>query len=318
MRKMLRIGELAELAGTTPNAVRFYHEAGLLREPRRSESGYRLYDDADLIKLGCVLRLRSLRLSIPQVRDILANPTEEEVLKRALESRFEELSAEMVELEAAKERIADALRADGVERLLDGSPHVNVSLPGELEELSEELVDKKGSKLPRLYEYERKLGAVLGAFRWPTRYVSLLRDVLHNEMLDELDPETERRTEEFAECWVALHDLPEDDPEVERLVEDYLRYERDHPFPEEGLNDWWEQVLRRNHIPVGDPILKMVVKLVERSFSPAQKRFRELLRTRKREIHGPEASGFTAKTLKEWLGRRSTGCGGEVKSGDEQ
>lgn len=104
MRKMLRIGELAELAGTTPNAVRFYHEAGLLREPRRSESGYRLYDDADLIELGRTLRLRSLGLSIPQIRDILVNLTEEEVLKRALESRFEELSAEMVELRRSGSR----------------------------------------------------------------------------------------------------------------------------------------------------------------------------------------------------------------------
>lgn len=144
--------------------------------------------------------------------------------------------------------------------------------------------------------------------------MSLLRDVLRDEMLDEFDPETERRTEEFAERWAALHDLPEDDPEVERLVEDYLRYERDHPFPEERLNDWWEQVLRRNRIPVGDPILKMVVKLVERSFSPAQKRFRELLRTREREIYGPEASGFMTKTLEEWIGDRPSD-GGDATGG---
>lgn len=247
--------------------------------------------------------------------DVLANSTQKEVLKRALESRFEELSAEMVELEAAKERIAAALRADDVERLFDGSPHANVFLPEELEELCGELVDKKGFKLSEPNEYERKLGSVLGAFRWPTRYVSLLRNVLRDEMLDELDPETERRTEEFVERWAALHDLPEDDPEVERLVEDCLRYERDHPLSEERLNDWWERVLRRNRIPVRDPILNLVVKLVERSFSPAQRRFRDLLRPRKRELYGPEASGFTAKTLEEWLGRPAA-LGG-VRGGEQ-
>lgn len=314
MRKMLRIGELAELVGTTPNAVRFYHEAGLLEEPRRSESGYRLYDDADLIELGRILRLRSLGLSIPQVRGILANRTgEKRALKKALESRLEELSAQMVELEAEMERIEDTLRAGDLERLLDGAPRANVSLP---EELVQGFEGEKGFENAQPNAYEQKLGAILGAFRWPTRYVSLLRDVLRDEMLDQMDPETERRTEELARRWVALHELPEDDPEVERLVEDYLRYERDHPFPEERLNEWWERVLRRNRIPVGDPILKMAVRLVERSFSPAQKRFGELLRQRKRELYGPEASGFMARTLERWVDGRPPDGGGAAGGAD--
>lgn len=307
MRQMLRIGELAELAGTTPNAVRFYHEAGLLKEPRRSESGYRLYDDADLIELGRVLRLRSLGLSIPQVREILADRAEEKkVLKRVLDSRLEELSARMVELETEKETIEDALRTEDLERLLDGAPRASVSLP---EELVQEFEGQKGFENAKPNTYEQELGAILGAFRWPTKYVNLLRDVLRDERPDELDPETEHRTEELAERWATLHELPEDDPEVERLVEDYLRYERDHPFPEERLDEWWERVLRRNRILIGDPILKMVVKLVERSFSPAQKRFGELLRQRKSELYGPEASGFMAKTLERWVDGRPSASG---------
>lgn len=303
MRQMLRIGELAELAGTTPNAVRFYHEAGLLKEPERSEAGYRLYDDADLVALGRILRLRSLGLSIPQLRDLLNDPgiEEGETLKAALESRVEELSARMVELEAARERIEQALRADDVQELLDGAPRSDGSLPEELAEAFEGVKSFENAK-PNAYEH--KLGAILGAFRWPARYVGLLRDMLEGEMLSEIGPETERRTEEIAERWAALYDLPEGDPEVERLVEDYLRYERDHPVSEERLDEWWEQVLRRNRIPPGDPILRMAVGLVRRSFSPAQRRCGEILRERKRELYGPEASGFMAGALQRWVDGR--------------
>ena len=300
MRQMLRIGELAELAGTTPNAVRFYHEAGLLEEPRRSESGYRLYDDADLISLGRILRLRSLGLSIPQVRRVLASRDgEQRALREALGSRLEEISAEAVELEAKKERIEDALRAGNLGNLLDGAPRADVSLP---EELVREFEGREELRDTRTDAYERKLGAILGAFRWPERYVSLLRDMLREEASEDVDPEAKLRTEDIASRWAALHGLPEDDPEVDRLVEDYLVYERDHPFPDEQLDEWWTEKLRRNRIPVGDPILKMAARLVERSFSPAQKRFQELLIRRKRKLYGPEASGFMSEALKQWVG----------------
>lgn len=41
------IGELAELAGTSPRTLRYYEEHGLIR-PRRDANGYRQYDDGEL------------------------------------------------------------------------------------------------------------------------------------------------------------------------------------------------------------------------------------------------------------------------------
>jgi DNA-binding transcriptional MerR regulator len=307
MRQMLRIGELSELAGTTSNAVRFYHKAGLLKEPERSEAGYRLYGEADLVSLGRILRLRSLGLSVPQIRYILNSRSSDEAsaLKEALESKLEDLSSQMVELDTAKERIEETLQAGDFGQLLDGAPHSGQSLP---EELADVFQDAKTSENDKANVYEHKLGAILSAFRWPTRYMGLLRDVLQAEMPNEISSETERRTEEIAERWSALYERPEDDPEVERLVEDYLRYEQEHPLSEEQLNQWWEKVLRRNRIPPGDPILRMAVGLIRKSFSPAQRRYGELLRERKRELYGKEKnSGFMAESLQCWIDGRAPG-----------
>jgi DNA-binding transcriptional MerR regulator len=49
MREGLRIGEVAEVLGISANAVRYYHEAGLVPEPERSEGGYRLYGAREVL-----------------------------------------------------------------------------------------------------------------------------------------------------------------------------------------------------------------------------------------------------------------------------
>lgn len=50
------IGELARRASTTPRAVRYYEERGLLT-PQRTSAGYRVYDEAAVLQ---VQRIRAL------------------------------------------------------------------------------------------------------------------------------------------------------------------------------------------------------------------------------------------------------------------
>jgi DNA-binding transcriptional MerR regulator len=70
----LRIGELAERAGTTPRTVRYYEEIGLL-EPRedRGAGQHRTYTEADLERLQEVLRLKELLgLSLDELKEVVA------------------------------------------------------------------------------------------------------------------------------------------------------------------------------------------------------------------------------------------------------
>lgn len=70
----MKIGELAELAGTTPRAVRHYHAEGLLPEPRRQPNGYRSYGVRELITLVKIKKLRDAGLSLAEVRDVITAP----------------------------------------------------------------------------------------------------------------------------------------------------------------------------------------------------------------------------------------------------
>jgi DNA-binding transcriptional MerR regulator len=83
MRQLLQIGEVAKLIGVSPKTIRYYHEIGLLAEPKRAESGYRLYTAQDLLRLQHIRRLRSLGLPLERIREILGEPDHEQVLRNA-------------------------------------------------------------------------------------------------------------------------------------------------------------------------------------------------------------------------------------------
>ncbi|MDQ7801750.1 MAG: MerR family transcriptional regulator [Armatimonadota bacterium] len=65
-----RIGELARGFGLNPRTLRYYESVGLLR-PRRTASGYRVYDDRDRDRLRFVLRAKRAGLTLREMAEIL-------------------------------------------------------------------------------------------------------------------------------------------------------------------------------------------------------------------------------------------------------
>ncbi len=67
----MRIGEIANRAGMTVEAVRFYERQGLLPRPARTEAGYRVYADADLRRLQFIRQAKRLGFSLQEIVRIL-------------------------------------------------------------------------------------------------------------------------------------------------------------------------------------------------------------------------------------------------------
>jgi DNA-binding transcriptional MerR regulator len=124
-----RISQLAKLAGVKPTALRFYEQAGLL-PARRSESGYRLYTEEALERLGFIASGKHLGLSLEEIRDLLAvwedGPCTDvrARLRPMLQDRIGEAEQRAVELEAFTDRLRQAL----VE--IDGPPPPGRCEPG--------------------------------------------------------------------------------------------------------------------------------------------------------------------------------------------
>jgi DNA-binding transcriptional MerR regulator len=70
---MRTVGELADLAGVTVRTLHHYDEIGLLSPSARSPAGYRLYDEADLLRLRQILFYRELDFPLDDIGAIVAD-----------------------------------------------------------------------------------------------------------------------------------------------------------------------------------------------------------------------------------------------------
>ena len=62
----MRVSELAQRAGVTPAAIRFYESEGVLPAAPRADNGYRNYDEDDLCRLRIVVSLRGLGIELSE------------------------------------------------------------------------------------------------------------------------------------------------------------------------------------------------------------------------------------------------------------
>lgn len=103
-----RVKEVARLAGLSVRALHHYDEIGLLVPSRRSQAGYRLYDDEDLLRLQQILIGRELGMPLEAIKRSLDDPSFDR--RAALERQRNEI-AMRAERAAAMLRAIDAALA---------------------------------------------------------------------------------------------------------------------------------------------------------------------------------------------------------------
>ncbi len=69
---MLTIGKLALSADVTTDTVRFYEKQSLLAPARKSDAGYRLYDDTAIRRLRFIKQAQQCGFSLAEIRELLA------------------------------------------------------------------------------------------------------------------------------------------------------------------------------------------------------------------------------------------------------
>ncbi len=113
---MYRIGELAQRHEIKPDTLRYYEKHGLLSPSGRSDSGYRLYNDNDEVKLRFILRAKAVGFSLAQIRELLAIDASRakwacQDVKGIVENKVAELErkiAELTQFRDSLQQLADA------------------------------------------------------------------------------------------------------------------------------------------------------------------------------------------------------------------
>ncbi len=138
----LRIGEVAELTGTTPRTIRYYEEIGLLPGSGRELGKHRSYTEADVERVREIVRLRNLLgLSLDELSRLLEAQAARADLRRKLQ-QTEQVGERRQLLEQALGHITTQLE------LVRGRRN-------ELEKLEQELVEKRRKVRSALRELER-------------------------------------------------------------------------------------------------------------------------------------------------------------------
>ncbi|GAA1501267.1 MerR family transcriptional regulator [Dactylosporangium maewongense] len=114
----MRISELARRTGTTPRALRYYEEQGLLHPTRRA-SGYRDYDQRAVHTVGHIQLLLSAGLGTTVIAEILpCVPDDTTVLAPTCPELLDGLAEERARITRSIEKLA-AARAI-LDRLIQG------------------------------------------------------------------------------------------------------------------------------------------------------------------------------------------------------
>lgn len=65
-----KVHEIADIAGISVRTLHYYDEIGLLIPTEKTEAGYRLYNDDDIIKLQQILMLKELGFPLKQIKNL--------------------------------------------------------------------------------------------------------------------------------------------------------------------------------------------------------------------------------------------------------
>ena len=96
--------------GLSSQTLYFYERIGLIPPPQRSPSGYRLFSDRDMARLGFILRIKALGLSLEEIKEILTLYDGESLTCQAIQARLEhkvqDLDQKIRQLQALRDELA--------------------------------------------------------------------------------------------------------------------------------------------------------------------------------------------------------------------
>ncbi|MFJ4923247.1 MerR family transcriptional regulator [Streptomyces sp. NPDC088725] len=202
---MLTISQLAAYAGVTVRAVRHYHQIGLLPEPERDRSGYRIYDAGTVVRLIRIHTLADAGVPLARVQELLDACPEE--FADGVQEIDKDLRAEIRRLRGTRRRLArlaagehlalpqsvvdylDRLRGLGVEeRYIEMERDAWIMIAAQVPHRIEAVIAKKHEELDNP-DMVRLYSLLSGALDWSAddSRVTEIADILERLMISAVE-----------------------------------------------------------------------------------------------------------------------------------
>lgn len=110
-----RISEVAEMAGITPDAIRYYERLGVLPPAPRTAGGLRTYGDDVLPRVRFIQQAQALGLTLKDVKELVANEGRGGYqrcrrVRDLLKSRLADVDARLKEMQAFRRTLGAHLQ----------------------------------------------------------------------------------------------------------------------------------------------------------------------------------------------------------------
>lgn len=232
MNNQIKIGDFVKLTRSTLKTVLYYHKIGLLQEPKRSSSGYRLYGAKELDRMRMIKHLKDLGLDLKQIKEILGDTKNQNNLSDVLKSLHAELLKEKKNIEDQLSKIEILLKQQTV--LLEKASFESEAFQMVMEILEPVQFKNYVKASPELFEQQRNIFGIIEDFQWGEDYKESFRAIAG---YFKLHPEQYQIALEFGKRLARLKEMSEEDPEVEILAREGAEFIKSIPSLKEMLYD---------------------------------------------------------------------------------
>lgn len=105
----LSAGKLAKAAAVNVETLRYYEKRGLLPEPPRKESGYRVYPDSAVERLQFIKGAQALGFTLTEIRELLNLRVDQQATRTDVRQQAYEKVQDIEQKIAALQTMRDAL-----------------------------------------------------------------------------------------------------------------------------------------------------------------------------------------------------------------
>jgi MerR family copper efflux transcriptional regulator len=111
----MKIGDISKLCRMSIDTVRFYERQGLIPKPARRASGYREYDQDDVLRLRFIRRSKELGFTLRDIGELLSlsayQGSDMAHVKQKAEQRLEEVEGKIKELQRMRRGLKTLIEA---------------------------------------------------------------------------------------------------------------------------------------------------------------------------------------------------------------
>lgn len=230
MKNQILIGDFVKLTNSTLKTVLYYHKIGLLNEPKRSNSGYRLYGAEELNQMRMIKHLKNLGLDLKKIKEILGHAKDNKNITEVLKSLHCELLTERKKIDEQISKIETLLNKqveDVEETLFESSSFRAIT-----ETLDQDQFENYKKSHEELFNQQRNIFGVMDDFQWGKNYKENFSEMAK---YFKLNPKKYEIALELGNRLSKLKYMEVDDPEIEKLAKEGAEFIKNEPVLKEML-----------------------------------------------------------------------------------